>query len=556
MMTQFLKSLTIAVVLAASAGWLGYQRGQHVLASQTIQPDGAVEATQPLGRLSLDGPIIGVNYFGRNGAKNVINSFRIEEVAEDFSRLRADGFNTVVLPIFWTEFQPTYDPCCTYDERVFDRLSILMNEANKAGLSIILRIGYSHPYDRDSPIATYRLLNDAQVRQSFFAFLAQVKKQIRPYLNVRLNILAQGELDPHLIDFKSLEGFHNFLDGLPINHPRRSYPRDKAMPTLDGVDKSLFAAYWDWLLLHELYQPASARLPRPIFEERIDRDPPRYADANDNVRLIGDETTFAPLGAEAMGVNVAPILFDRHNDSQSIDTAVLDESLAKVRQYSDLPMWIDQVDLSVLAEGHSTSVTERFLCELRQASTLGYAYWSAHDYADSLLNNSSFAIGLKGWTMTTTDGTLPHDRFEQRASGDRDLRLHTGDALKQTIFRSNRTKSIQQKDSFAAQACLYANANSPAVLDVYVGAEAERFNFSSAGAQRICHKVSVTTEDQIAEFRIIGVSGAPALTSVTLFESVREGGVYTLDNLDGRWVSAIRMFNQHLKAKDANSDCR
>ena len=65
---------------------------------------------------------VAAHWFGRQWPMNFLAGFRREQVAADFRQLVDDGFDTVVLLVAWGDFQPVYAPCCTYDERAFERL--------------------------------------------------------------------------------------------------------------------------------------------------------------------------------------------------------------------------------------------------------------------------------------------------------------------------------------------------------------------------------------------------------------------------------------------------
>ena len=89
---------------------------------------------------------------GDNWPKNFINVFRREDVASDYAKLRADGFNAVVRLVSWGDFQPVFDRCCRYDERAFERLGFLIDQARAAGLDVVLRIGYGWTFQPDAGV--------------------------------------------------------------------------------------------------------------------------------------------------------------------------------------------------------------------------------------------------------------------------------------------------------------------------------------------------------------------------------------------------------------------
>src|SRR6478736_8102747 len=104
-----------------------------IVLSACGQPAVAPTATAP--------PLVGVHYFGTAWPMNFIGGFRRASVPGDFRRIAGDGFNSVVLLVSWGDFQPVTSPCCQYDERAWERLHFLLEQARLAKLQVVLRVG-------------------------------------------------------------------------------------------------------------------------------------------------------------------------------------------------------------------------------------------------------------------------------------------------------------------------------------------------------------------------------------------------------------------------------
>ena len=59
----------------------------------------------------------------------------------DFAEIATDGFNTIILILPWAHFQPQLHPI-GYDQGILDRFQFLVDEARRAGLRLMLRLGY------------------------------------------------------------------------------------------------------------------------------------------------------------------------------------------------------------------------------------------------------------------------------------------------------------------------------------------------------------------------------------------------------------------------------
>lgn len=525
----------------------------------------------------LDPPLVGATYMGGNWPKNFINAFRRENVAGDFARLRADGFNTVVLLVAWGDFQPVFDPCCRYDERAFERLGFLIERAREAGLDVALRVGYEwsfHPDAGEIGLRTYRLFNEARVREAFLAFAARVGDVARKHANVRLTFLSWEDLWFHAIDPAAKADFRRFLDSLPADSPwRGSADAGKPMPKQDGADAALFNAYWDWLLMHELFAPAATRLPALTFEARIDRESLPSVDAAGKTTFswVGHETTYDPPGADVISLYWAPF-WGAKNEGEQLDARealhLLGALLTDVRAHSGaLPMFVDQlnvIDNTIGAERNATlkpsalpAFMDGALCTMRQAGVFGYAYWTTQDIAESPLYNPAFSYGLEGWNLTTSDGAAPQDRLQAKTSGDFDLALHAGDELQQTIPRRHGRLPVRSDDGLLSpQVCVLGHASEPAEVEANAGDTPVRLQFPAGPARKVCSAIATRPTDAGVELRVRALSGTLNLTGVMLFDHIQEGGLYHFDGSDGVLLPLLRKFNQRfVRSAGVDNEC-
>lgn len=302
-------TLAIVGTLTLVAAWALTRSGQPHRAVDSLTTSvlaTAIPAAVPQQAL------IGAHYFGRQWPKNFIAGFRHEHVAADFARLRADGFNTVVLLVAWGDFQPLFEPCCTYDERAWQRLTFLLDEADHAGLRVVLRVGYGWSFHPDAGVMAariHRLLNEHPVREAFFAFLDRINTALHGRATVRVSLLSWEDLWLHVIDPLARSDFERYLRTLPSDDSHRQrYARNNTLPTPVSANAALFNAYWDWLLLNELFRPAAQRLQPLSLEARIDREPLSRSDPDGTPRThwIGHESTYAPPGASISTLYWAP----------------------------------------------------------------------------------------------------------------------------------------------------------------------------------------------------------------------------------------------------------
>ena len=83
-------------------------------------------------------------YYSDDWVVNFWNSESIH-MEEELAQIAADGFNNIILAVPWREFQPGISPC-TYNEYAWQKLDRVMEAAERAGLSVMLRVGYTWDY--------------------------------------------------------------------------------------------------------------------------------------------------------------------------------------------------------------------------------------------------------------------------------------------------------------------------------------------------------------------------------------------------------------------------
>jgi hypothetical protein len=567
-----LKYSVLAALLIMVVALTGYQYGFRArvrpspASVQTQRPGHVSAPALPSSHTRLAPPLVGATYMGDNWPMNFTNAFRRENVAADFARMRQDGFNAVVLLVPWGDFQPVFDPCCTYDERAFERMDFLIDRAREAGLDVVLRIGYGwtfHPDAGDVGVRTHRLLNDVHVRQAFLAYVARGGELARKHANVRLSFLTWEDLILYSIDGDGRGDFRQFVASLPEHDPLRSLGIDANVPPQrrDAAGVTMFNAYWDWLLMQKIFKPAAERIPNLSYEARIDSEALPKRDATGKVvyEWLGHESTYRPPGADTIALYWAPF-WGAENQGEQLDAKrslhLLGALLDKVRQHrGSLPMFIDQFNVidNTFGFEHNASLQPAALpafmdgadCVMRKAGVFGYAYWTTRDYAESPLYNPSFSYGLDGWNLVAADGAAPESRLIKQASGDFDLRMRQGDRLRQTIPKSRgRLPTTSSDGRLSAHVCLSARSGGRAVVEVSAGAAPVRLQLGGDSSHRVCNKIPTQSRSGTElDLEIHDISGTAVLTNVMLYDRIQHGGLYKFDGEDGVLLPSMRKLN-------------
>ncbi len=531
-----------------------------------------VTAPPPVAVAPALAPMVGVHYFGNAWPKNFIAGFRRADVPGDFARISSDGFNAVVLVLSWADFQPVTAPCCTDDERAWERLAFLVGQAERAHLKVVLRVGFPHSYHPlagDADARLIRLTNQADERAAHQRFVQRLGREIAGHPAVVLSFMSWE--DHHLTEITepARADFAEFA----ATRPDLKWAAGGALPTRDGADADAFNAYWDWMVIEKLYRPALAALPRLSYEARVDRDP-HFVVAADGTRsvdrLIAHPGMLTLPPGQPVTIYWAPY-WGAENRGEKLPAArslvLLNALLADVRsQTGDTPIFIDQFNVVDNSLGHEINASiapaeipaflDGAVCALKANPVVGVTWWAGRDYAESPLFNPAFAYGLDGWVWRGPgDG---RQALESMPMGDFRVRLRAGDAIAQTVPAQRGRLPNSDGDAYPDRTCVTADARAPARLSVQAGTgHPTLLSFDGSGVQTQCASIDARPPgDRRTLDVVVGAQrGELALQDVKVFDHVQTGGLYELDGRPGPLIASVRRLNAEFLAPTTPARC-
>jgi hypothetical protein len=525
--------------------------------------------------MSVDGawpqatpPIRATHYFGAHWAKNFINAFRREDVSRDFAQLRADGFDTVILVVSWGDFQPVSTPCCRYDERAFQRLGFLINEAETAGLRVMLRIGFAwsfHPQSKPTLERVHGLMNDASERASFLKLVERIAQSIHGRDHVVMSFMSWEDQWLRTIEPSAAQDYARFV----AQTPAEARPQDPLrLPRADDDTAIWFHRYWDWLVMDELYRPAQQHIGNMSYEVRSDKEP-QWTVGADGQRTVAawldHRGMYRQSGTAPLTLYWAPFWGARNQGEQLSapeSLGLLAGMLQEAREWSSQkPSFIGQFNFIDNTPGHENNAVlapdqiEPFLrgavCVLKNYGVLGVGLWTGQDYAESPLYNPSFAFGLEGWTL---EGAQAASALSEAAERDPILRLSAGQTLSQS-FGVERGR-LPGPDTRPDQVCVDAQSQHGATLHAQVGLGMPSTLRLAAGYDgRACADIDSRPDGERLRFSLRLSDGAANLKSVWLFDHIQAGGVRDIDGQPGPYLDAIRALNQRMMQSELPTDC-
>ena len=507
------------------------------------------------------------HWFGRQWPKNWLAGFRRAEVAADFETLKQDGFDTVVLLVAWGDFQPVAMPCCTWDERAFERLRFVLDRAREAGLKVMLRVGYGwsfHPGAGDVGERQHQLMNRADVRASYFDFVRRIGAEVDGRDEVVLAFMSWEDQWLRRIDETARSEFDEHAATRPAD-----FGTPRPLPDVES-DARGFHRYWDWLVREKLYAPAVGMLPNLSYEARIDREPVWTTDAGGK-RVVGEwlahDGMYELPGAPLLTIYWAPF-WGALNQGEQLTAGrsleLLTALLREARERGGKALFVDQFNVvdntpghesnAVLAPAELPAFLHRAACTLRREGVAAVGIWTARDYAENPLHNPAFGYGLEAWDLRDGGVAAPSGALEAMPEGDFRVRMQPGRTLAQQIPRRH-GRMPRSGDALADHLCVRADVRAPGQLSATAGGAAVTLSFREAGLQRACTAIAPEPDDDGIALALTLRDGDIAVRDVQLYDHLQYGGLRDVDGAPGPLLEPMRRFLADFAAEPAPARC-
>jgi len=368
----------------------------------------------------------GTYYFQPRAAiNNFWWSFDLGQCKRDFTRLREDGFNTIILMIPWGGFQTTVNPI-TYNERSFADLDRILNLAESFDLKVVLRVGSHERIPNDAGGHNWlaaTLLTDDEEWAAYRDLFRELAARTKSYSNLLFYFWTFEDTgytpDLWLHRYQeNLQAFQEWLRRRPLWwwnliwwEENSSYeaiePPNQNSPPLKPMKLRSFLEFSDELLASRLADPCTATRegnPQAVvsFQPRAEINwehdyslqfelPPCYSFVT---------TWFSPYQSYLFG--------DKEKKLDGARTAsYVPLHLERTEELSGgLPVFIDQFNFqhfgghpnegALSSENEQLEFIENALPTLLEDS-LGYALWNYQDYYLNVITNGAFRLGLQEW---------------------------------------------------------------------------------------------------------------------------------------------------------------
>jgi len=400
-----------------------------------------------------------VHYFSSSWPKSFWEDFEQSQVDGDFSQIKADGFNTVILVIPWLGFEVGFEDARPEPTQLYKRLDWLLTKIEKAGLDYGLRVSFPHNFDPENGIGNDKLCKeifmDSNLRERWVQYLAHIAHQVDqhrdsfkfaffswedffcPYASIpNLN-------EDQRLDMARQSGYQTWLgEQFPMqlveSHYSQSFEsmENVPFPERESPGFLLFLRFVDQFLVDRLLTPGRQVLPELAMEVRVDKDRiyngSEISWAKHDLALSDDRLRGSYWGAyygardqgELLTANEALRHFEQMLNEVSDNGKNINHVVEQFNFADNTPGY---------AGSHAQIQTDELPAFLKGAAELlkqksrGYGLWTYRDYVDSAIYNSSFELGLRGWDARGQVTPITN------ADGDQALRMQAGSKISQTF---------------------------------------------------------------------------------------------------------------------------
>ncbi|MCD8121415.1 MAG: hypothetical protein LUE65_04140 [Clostridiales bacterium] len=489
----------------------------------------------------------------------VINFWNTESdhMESELARIRADGFNSIILVLPWREFQPETIPV-SYNSYAFRKLDRVMDAAAGQGLGVIIRLGYTWDYYEDESSAQRfrELLRDAKVREAWHAYAKKIYDAVSAHGNFLGGFITWEDMWNYVEDTKDLGvgttsrteakkiGFQDFLkENYTLRKLNQIFEPEIAFSGFDDIYipprnhaayRLFFEFYDDWL--NDILRSTQQVFPGLSMEVRLDWDVLPGAGENGEDLVCSHEGTFSCGDAEFTSTMYSVSMGQDAGRQLTAADAVrgMTEELAHMRDANgDKPIFVDQLLYMDETEGYDSNArlqpSQRgaFLTAITgvlSAYTNGYGIWTYRNYGNNPVYNCQFALGKNGWDV---DGGVVTEH-----NGSQMMKLAEGCSISQKI--GHRIGDKTTHDNYVR---FTADSEEPVTLRVTMGRESREVTVEGSQSYELnLGKFSYYTIEFAAD-------GDVWLDNIQVYNFVQDGQLYDMDGDPLSCIEAMRTLN-------------
>ena len=495
-------------------------------------------------------------YFSDAWPMNFWNSESVH-MEEELAQIAADGFNGIILAVPWREFQPKTSPI-KYNPYAWEKLDAVMQAAEKAGLLVSLRVGYTWDFydEQESCLERYReLVTDKTVRSAWMDYAKTLYQKASVYSNFAGGFLTWEDFweftNTNAMDRNSSKGLEISQKSGYARYAVEQYSLEELsrlygqtiygeyripLPEQGTEAMQVFFEFYDAFLM-QLLKDTQQVFPGLSMEVRADADYLVHKDGTgfyySHSHTYGCED--AAYTAMMYGV---PMGFANQGERVSAaDAAGMTEQILKgVREQAGKPLFLVQflfVDNTPgfeknaqVKEAELPAYLNRMPDILKKYS-MGYGIWTYRNYCNNKLYNAQFALGMERWKANAWANIVSD-------GGNQKVFLREGGMISQLL-------SEDLEEGKPVYVRFQAESETPCNVTVTLGREKQTVLVE--GKQEVC----LTFTADMVWYAAWQSDGNVYLDDMNVYTYVQDGRLYEMDGTEGSCIQAVRQMNARLQ---------
>lgn len=509
------------------------------------------------------GYVRSATYFSDEWPLNFWNS-EWDNLDEELEQIKNDGFESIIIVIPWREFQPEMEPV-SYNDYAFENLNILMSAAQKQGLGVYARIGYTWDFyedENDDIINRFcRLLGEKTVRDAWNAYVEKMYATLSQYECFREGFLTWEDFwntlgicdiedENERIEKAEYVGFQEWIqENYSIEDYNTKYGTAfsdyEAICVPQRTEPAMYAMYefYDDFLMDILLEGQKV-FPNLSMEVRMDWDVVYKTDGAMDYYKHTD--TFSCMNSTYTATMYGiPMGFENKGERVSAEQGIekTEYILQQLKQNNqNKPVFVEQfifVDNTPKFKDNAQIRDEELNSYLEKVSDIllehseGYGIWTYRNYCGNMLYNSQFALGNVQWSNNES----AEIRYDEKTGSNVCYLGETGYITQKVPIERNHFDSEKYTIQIDVKDVVKEGK-----LKVSMGANMETVSVEQTGVLNL-----VIDRNEEFDLTIMSEGCEIVIDNIKLFTQVQQGFLYDEANRELECIKGIRALNKKLE---------